>query len=267
MQAITEFRRRLSEGEVLIGVSVGFTDPLVTEALADSVDFIWLDAEHSPMSPEMMSGHLLAARAKAKPAIVRIPSPDVPYIKGALDSGAEGIVVPQIQTEAEVKQVVENCRYEPVGRRGYGPRVPTNYGRDGGRDYMDRANEAIFVSVQIETRSAYDALDEIVRVPGLDSVVIGPWDLSGALGRLGEVEHPDVVAAIETIIQKAREAGIFVGAGMGPDREYACKMADRGVQWLQVGNDFSHMISHTNQVTAHIRRHLGQVASMTGSGY
>ncbi len=256
MHAIAQFRRRLSQGEVLIGASVTFSDPLVTDALADSVDFLWIDNEHSPMAPEVLSGHLLAARARRKPAIVRVPSAAVPHLKGALDSGAEAVVVPQVSTVDEVRQVVDTCRYDPLGHRGYGPRVPSNYGRDGGRDYVDRANANVFVAVQIETQAAYLALDEILAVPGLDSLVIGPWDLSGALGHLGEVEHPEVVRAIEDIIARTRAAGLAIGAGMGADPSYACRMAERGIQWLQVGNDFSYMIAHADQVGSVVRQHL-----------
>jgi 2-keto-3-deoxy-L-rhamnonate aldolase RhmA len=117
---------------------------------------------------------------------------------------------------------------------------------------VDRANQELFVAVQIENAEALAALDEIVAVPGLDCVVIGPWDLSAALGLLGQVEHPQVVAAIETIIRKARAAGLFVGAGMGPDAEYARTMIRRGVQWLQVGGDYSYMIQCADQLRSAI---------------
>ena len=101
---------------------------------------------------------------------------------------------------------------------------------------------------QIETAEALAELDDILAVPGLDSLVLGPWDLSGALGMLGEVEHPTVVAAIETVIAKTRAAGLFVGSGMGTDAAYAATMAKRGVQWLQVGSDFGYMIMAMEQI-------------------
>ena len=243
-------------GEVCIGASISLTDPHVTAALADSVDFIWIDLEHSLMSPEAMSGHLLAARSKNAPAVVRVTGSSTPFIKPVLDAGADGIIVPQIRSAAEVHRIVRDCRYPPLGQRGYGPRVPSNYGREEGAKFIERANREVFVAVQIETAEALAELDEILAVPGLDSLVLGPWDLSGALGMLGDVEHPTVVAAIETVIAKTRAAGLFVGSGMGTDAAYAAKMAKRGVQWLQVGGDCGYMIMAMDQITGSIRQQL-----------
>ncbi len=255
-EAVLRFRERLKAGEVCLGASITFSDPLVSDALGDSVDFLWIDLEHSTMSPEALQGHFLAAHKRNVPSLVRVTGSSTPFIKPILDSGANGIIVPQVRTVAEVQQVVNDCRYPPLGYRGYGPRVPSNYGRDGGISYIERANQAIFVSVQIENRSALEAINEIVAVPGLDSVVLGPWDLSASLGFTGDLEHPQVVAAIDHVIEKARQAGLFVGSGMGSDSTYASKMAQRGIQWLQVGGDYSYMLQYANQMIAEIRAKL-----------
>lgn len=257
MEGIAQFRQKLKSGHICIGAAVTFNDPLITEVLADSVDFIWIELEHNVMSAEALNGHFLAARGKNVPALVRVPGSSTPFIKPLLDSGADGIVVPQVRSAEEVRQVVADCRYPPLGHRGFGPRVPSNYGRDGGREYIERANENIFVAVQIENVEAFEALDDILAIRGLDSIVIGAWDLSGSFGMLGDVDHPKIVNAIETIISKTRTAGLFVGAGMGADAEYAYKMAKRGVQWLQVGGDFSYLIQYFDQITSTVRNRLG----------
>jgi 4-hydroxy-2-oxoheptanedioate aldolase len=237
MEAINKFRADLQAGRTCLGVGISFSDPLVSEALCDSVDFLWIDLEHSPMSPEVLNGHLLATRGKRTPALVRVGAAFTPQIKGVLDSGAEGIIVPQVRSVAEARQAVNDCRYPPMGLRGYGPRVPSGFGRNGGRAFTEQANRDVFVSVMIETAEALAVLDEILAIPGLDSVVIGPQDLSFSMGYPGDPEHPKVVSAIEMIAEKARKAGRFVGAGMGPNAAYANTMAKRGVQWLQVGGD------------------------------
>jgi len=255
---VVRFRQRLDAGEVCVGASVTFSDPLVSDALGDSVDFLWIDLEHSTMSPEALHGHFLAARNRKVPALVRVTGSSTPFIKPVLDSGADGIIVPQVRTVGEVQSIVNDCRYPPLGQRGYGPRVPSNYGRDGGKTYLERANQAIFVAVQIENREAVETIDAIVAVPGLDSIALGPWDLSASLGFPGELEHPQVVAAIEHVIEKARQAGLYVGSGMGADAGYAAKMAQRGIQWLQVGGDYGYMIQFVNQMTSDIRARLGK---------
>ena len=257
MESINAFRQALAAGRFCLGAAVTFSDPLVTEALADAVDFIWIDQEHSPLSPEALHGHLLAARSRHTPALVRVTAGETAFIKPVLDAGADGIIVPQVRTVEEVERAVADCRYPPQGRRGYGPRVPTNFGRSGGADYVAAANAGVFASVMIETREAVEAIDAILAVPGLDSVVLGPYDLSGSLGVLGQVEHPTVVAALEHVIARAKAAGKFVGSGMGPDADYAVRMARRGVQWVQAGGDYGYLISFMDGLTQRVRAQLG----------
>lgn len=242
LDAIIAFREKLKAGKSCFGVSITLADPLITDAIGDLVDYFWLDLEHSPMSPEIVAAHLIASRGRNVPTLVRVPSNLTSIIKPVLDSGAHGIIVPQVKTVAEVKQVVSDCRYPPQGTRGFGPRVPSNFGKTATANYVEYANQNVFTCVQIETKVALDAIEEIVAVPGLDSIVIGPMDLSGSLGLLGQTRHPTVEKAVDTIIQKARAAGKFVGIGIGADPDYAAQLIARGVQWLQVGSDYSYMI-------------------------
>lgn len=256
MDAIARFREQLAAGRVCLGSGVTLSDPLVTDALGDSVDFVWIDLEHSSMSPEALHGHFLAARARGKPALVRIAGSGTPFIKPVLDAGADGIIIPQVRSVEEVGAVVSDCRYRPLGRRGYGPRVPSNYGRFGGGAYIEQANRNIFVAAQIETVEALESIDDILAIPGLDSLVLGPWDLSAAMGRPGDVEHPEVIAAIEMVIARTLAAGLFIGSGMGPDADYALTMAKRGVQWLQVGADYTYLIASMDRITRAVRSRL-----------
>jgi 2-keto-3-deoxy-L-rhamnonate aldolase RhmA len=158
-------------------------------------------------------------------AIVRVPSGELGWIKRVLDSGAEGIILPQAQDCEEIAAFVSACRYPPLGTRGFGPRRPSNYGRVTGQE-----NRELFVVAQIETAGALNDIDRIVRIEGLDSVVVGPHDLSGSLGMLGQVEHPTVVEAIGRIVTAARDAGLYVGMGMGASAEFAINSAKIGVQ-------------------------------------
>jgi 2-keto-3-deoxy-L-rhamnonate aldolase RhmA len=254
---IEGFRAALAKDLPRIGGSVGFSDPLVTDAIASAMDFLWIDLEHTAMSPEALSGHLLAARAAGVPALVRVPAAGTPFVKPVLDAGADGIIVPQIRTVEEVWGVVSDCRYPPVGTRGFGPRVPSRYGRVPAAEVAAAANRLLFVSVQIETREAYEALDAIVKVPGLDALVIGPWDLSGAIGTLGDVESPVVLGAIERIARTARAAGLSVGAGMGVLPQYAARLRRLGVQWFQVGGDYGYLASAADAMARDTRAAMG----------
>jgi len=253
-EPVALFRQRLAQGQILAGAGIYLTDPKSSEALADAFDFLWYDLEHSPMSMEALGAHLMAARGKNKPAIVRVGASDTAFIKPVLDAGAHGIVVPQVRGAEEVHRVVDDCRYPPVGRRGFGPLIPTNYGRSGGPEYVARANAQLFVSVMIETAEAVEEIDRITAIPGLDSVVLGPWDLSGSLGMLGEVGHPKVVAALEKVIASAKAAGLSVGSGMPADAEFAALQVRRGVQWLQLGGDCGYLVAWADQMVGKLRR-------------
>lgn len=253
MTAIEIFRAKLDKGQLCIGAGITLTDPLATDALAESVDFFWIDTEHTAMNPETLALHLLAARANNVPALVRVGAGVTYLIKSALDSGADGIIVPQVRSAEEVRAAVADCRYPPLGRRGFGPRVPCRYGRGGGPGYIEAANAQVFVAVQIETREALRDIDAITAIEGLDSIALGPSDLAHALGLSGELEHPKNVEAVETVIGKAKAAGLYVGTGMGADMGYAAKMAARGCQWIQVGGDCDYLVRSIEEITGRLR--------------
>ncbi len=254
MRDIQKFRQRLASEELLMGACISLADPFVTDCLAGSVDFFWIDMEHSGMTTETVAAHLLAARSRQVPALVRVLGSSTTCIKPVLDQGAEGIIVPQVRSAEEVRRVVMDCRYPPAGQRGYGPRVPSNYGRLEGEAYIRNANQSIYVAVQIENQQALEALEEIVAIPGLDAVVLGPADLSGSLGVLGQFEDSRVVAAMELVIRKARAAGLTVGAGLGPDVNAALTMARRGVHWVSVGTDVQYLWGFYDQMVQAIRQ-------------
>lgn len=250
---INKMREKLRSGAIVIGAGITFSDSAITEALAPSVDFIWIDLEHSPTTTESMQGHLIAARAGGAPAIVRIPNNDVSWVKHVLDSGAEGIVLPRSYSVEEVAGFVSACRYPPMGTRGFGPRRPMQYGRLGQQEYLEQANRDVFVTVQVETIELVEVLDDVLKLEGIDSLVFGPQDLSGSMGRLGDTTHPEVVETMKTVASKAKAAGKFIGSGLGASSEFSRVLIDCGVQWLQAGNDFEYMIQGCEQTFNEIR--------------
>jgi 2-dehydro-3-deoxyglucarate aldolase/4-hydroxy-2-oxoheptanedioate aldolase len=250
---INKMRARLRAGEIVLGAGITLTDPTVTEALASSVDFVWIDMEHNPITVPAMLGHLIAARAGGAASLVRIPSNDVGWVKRVLDCGAEGIILPRAHTPREVADFVSSCRYPPLGTRGFGPRRPMQYGRLGQQEYVEQANRDLFVAVQVETVELLAELDEILKLDGLDSLVLGPQDLSGSMGRLGQLAHPDVAAAMKTVASRAKAAGKFIGSGLGADPEFANVLIDCGVRWLQVGSDFEYMLQGCQRTFDQIR--------------
>jgi 2-keto-3-deoxy-L-rhamnonate aldolase RhmA len=255
-ESIQSFRSKLDKGKVCLGAGITLTDSSIVEALAPLVDFFWIDLEHTHLSYETVLNHLIAARAGGVPALVRVRGSDIPHIKPVIDIGASGIIVPQVRSAAEVRQVVEACRYAPAGARGFGPRRADNYGREGGPAWMERTNSQLFVAVQIENAAALDEVEHIAEIEGLDSLALGPYDLSVSLGHAGDFEHANVVAGLERIIRAARERGKYIGSGMAAYAGDAFTASSRGVQWIQCGDDYAYMIAHVEQLFQDIRAKL-----------
>jgi 4-hydroxy-2-oxoheptanedioate aldolase len=255
MSAFGTFRRRLARGEILLGAGVVFSDPRVTEALAPSVDFIWLDLEHALIGPESVVGHVLAARGSDVPLLLRVPSGTTAALKPALDSGVQGLLIPQVRTVDEVRAIVDDVRYAPVGRRGMGPVRPSDYGRRSPQEVVAASADEVFLAVQIETLEALAAVEEIAAVPGVDALVVGPNDLSAAMGLLGQYDHPDVVAGILRIVGTAKANGLSVGAGVGTSA-LAATLIRHGVRWIQLSGSDAYLWQRFEQLDPEVRAAL-----------
>ena len=256
MPTDNHFIAKMRRGEPCLGTAITFSDPTVTEALCNVLDFVWIDTEHNPLNPSAVQGHIMATRSSLTTAIVRVPWNDPVLVKPVLDMGAEGIIVPMVRTADDVRQVVASCLYPPEGIRGFGPRRPTNYARMDSEEYCRHANESIMPIVMIEQDDAVKNIEVILAVPGLTAVAIGPNDLANSMGHTGRPDHPDVVAAIEHVIDKSRAAGIFVGIGLPEDFDVLTGWFDRGIQWSLMGNDYSLMLKRADETAAHVRDHM-----------
>jgi 2-dehydro-3-deoxyglucarate aldolase/4-hydroxy-2-oxoheptanedioate aldolase len=254
METCAGFRARLQAGQVCLGTCITFADPTVTEALCDLLDFVWIDTEHNPLTLQTVQGHVMATKGTATTPLVRVPWNDPVLIKPVLDLGAAGVIVPLVRTAEDVRRAVAACKYPPEGVRGFGPRRPSKYGRAGGPDFIRSANESVIVIVQIEHVDAVNNLDDILAVPGLTSVVVGPNDLSGSLGHMGEPHHPEVVRAIELVIAKANRVQVPVGLATGGEPDVLAGWLEKGVRWLSVGADFYLLLRAATQYTEALRR-------------
>jgi len=255
MKSVEIFRGKLKAGEKVVGGAVSLKDSMATEFITRSMDFVWIDMEHGGLDIATVEKHILAAKKNQKAALVRVPELTLGWIKQVLDCGAHGIVVPQIYTPEEVRLVVSFSRYYPDGKRGYGPRIPYSYGTMGSaKEYIEWANRNIFVCVQIETKEAYESLDEILAIDGYDCVVIGPADLSVNFGHYGDITHPEVFAMIKNIVAKAHAAGKYVGFGMPPVTNIAKQIFDFGVDWIQIGGDYDYIINSSAGIAGELKK-------------
>ena len=161
-------------------------------------------------------------------------------VKKALDLGAAGVIVPQVNTAQQAERIVRSCRYPPEGERGVGIARAHGYGLRF-QPYVGSANAQTTVIVQAEHIRAVENIERIVAVPGVDAVLVGPYDLSASLGRMGEVDHPDVTQAIEHVTSACRTAGVKLGifgvsaAAVRPALERGYTLVVAGVDTLMLG--------------------------------
>jgi 2-dehydro-3-deoxyglucarate aldolase/4-hydroxy-2-oxoheptanedioate aldolase len=263
MQEQGNFMKKLRAGQIPLGTGITFTDPTAVEALAALFDFVWIDMEHNALTLETVQMHLIATKGSNATPLVRVPWNDPVLIKPVLDIGAAGIIVPFVNTAEEAKRAVAACKYPPDGVRGFGPRRPAQYGQLGGPEFCKAANEAIIVIIQIEHIDAVRNLDSILAVEGVSAIVIGSNDLSGSLGLMGQPRHPDVLRVVETIIGKAAQAGKYPGIAIGNNADMLVEWAEKGAQWMMMGNDYTLMLQAAADIAGDIRNRTRHLAAHT----
>ncbi len=244
------FRQRLKSGERLLGTLISLNSSEVAEMLASlGFDWFFLDNEHSPLEALELQGIMRAAGST--PCIVRVShSAEVP-IKKALDSGAAGIIAPMVNSAEQAAQVVSWAKYPPVGTRGVGIGRAHGYGLKF-QEYVARANDEVAVIVQCEHIDAVNDIDRIVRVPGVDAVLIGPYDLSASMGRLGQVTQPEVVAAIDRVTAACRAANVPLGI-FGLSAQAVQPYIERGYTLIVAGVDTVLLGQAAAQLLAHLK--------------
>ena len=201
------FKRRLAAREQQIGLWGALPGSYVAEILAGAgFDWLVFDTEHAPGDPISVLPQLQAAAAYEVAPVVRAATNDTVLIKRLLDAGAQTLLIPYVQSAAEARAAVAAMRYPPRGVRGVA--TTTRAGRFGRvEDYVLRAEAELCLIVQVETRDALDALDDIMAVDGVDAIFIGPADLAASLGHPGAAGHPEVVATVEETIRRIVAAG------------------------------------------------------------
>jgi 4-hydroxy-2-oxoheptanedioate aldolase len=231
-------KKMLKEGKSVIGTFVKMTDPCTVELITNAgFDVIVIDNEHTSMSKETMVNLIRCADATGIVPTVRVRENSRAQILQALDAGSFGVMVPETSTKAEVELVVSRAKYAPRGNRGYSAsQRSANYGNMNPREYSELENANTMVVVYCETAEAIKNLDEMLSVEGVDVMFVGPFDLTQALGVIGEPNHPKVLEAIDMICKKTRAAGKAAGI-IAANAESARKLIEQGFQYIIVGSD------------------------------
>jgi len=220
--------------------------------------------EHTPIDTPQMIGILQAIAGTPAQPIVRPPWNDMVMVKRAMDAGAQSLLFPFVQSAEEAKRAVASTRYPPDGLRGVaGTHRGSRYGTV--PDYLKRANEEICVIVQIETLAALAKLEEIAAVPGVDSIFLGPGDLSASMGFIGDIGNPAVQEKLKGAAQACKRLNKPTGIiGMNPDM--AGRFVEYGFTWVAVGSDLGYVVSRGQEYLAKMRG-LVPASTKTPSAY
>ena len=234
---MNNFRNKCIGRSRIVGRFIAIPHPVAVEVTAQAgVDFLCIDWEHAQISRDMIENLIRAADIHRVPAMVRVPGHGAEAIAAALDSGAQGILVPRVSTAAQAAAAVNAARYPPLGERGVGPGRAAGYGYRI-PEYLTHANAEIVVAVQVETAEGLTNVDTIAATDGVDVVFVGPGDLSVSIDAVGP-EHADRLSqAIESVMSgslaRGKAAGIF------------CATPEAVDKWAALGASFFILASDT----------------------
>ena len=231
--------RKWQAGEAALGAWLAIPNTWMAEAIArQGFDYVCIDLQHGMIDYPDATDLILAIHAGGSVPVARVPSNDLAAINRMLDAGARGIIVPLVETVADVEAAVAACRYPPAGRRSYGPNraalhVPA--------PYHEHANEEVSCIPMVETRAALECVEELVAVPGVDALYVGPNDLSLALGLPPGADNPEPYqSAYRRIVAACRAAGI--AAGIHANAGLAGQHRDAGYRMITVSTDASALV-------------------------
>jgi 4-hydroxy-2-oxoheptanedioate aldolase len=245
-------RAKLKQGEASIGSWLTLPDTVSAHLMARTgFDWLTVELEHTPITMETAAASFAIIAACGVAPLARVPINSVENIKRVLDTGGWGIVVPMVNSRAEAEAVVNAARYTPIGKRSVGGQLhAANFDTDPAT-YYARANEEILVVVMAEHIEAVEAADDILSVPGIDAVFIGPNDLHNSMGLapMFDSQEKQFVDAVEHIRATAKKHGVASGIHV-LDAASAKKRIDQGFQFIAVASESGMMLAKAREITS-----------------
>jgi 2-keto-3-deoxy-L-rhamnonate aldolase RhmA len=232
-----QLKRKLQQGEVVIGPFMNCAYPAFIEICGHAgFDFAIIDMEHGPLHTLVAEDLCRAADCVGLSPVIRVRKNDAPQIQRALDIGSAGVQVPQIESKADAEAVVTAAKYSPLGSRGLSFNTRAGMYTAAGTQITDKLNQESLVVIHVEGKRGVDNLQEIVAVPHIDVIFLGPYDLSQSLGIPGQVRDPRVVELMQKCVTTIRNAGKAVGT-FADNPEVAKQWIHAGVQYIGLGVD------------------------------
>ena len=252
---INTVKQALKEGKTQFGCNTSMLrSPEVPRILAAAgLHWSYLDSEHGGFDLETLQDLIRAANEAGLCPIVRVADLQYPLVARALDCGAQGVLFPRVESPELLEKAISWTRFPPEGVRGYGLQ-PTHVGYEavGMPDIIAHSNANTMVALQIETKTAIERIDELLSVPKIDAVMIGPADLSISLGVAGQFEHPTLVAAIEKIRDACIRHGIAPGIHMR-SLKLVQYWRDHGMLFLSCNSEIGFMLEKATETVAALK--------------
>lgn len=231
----------LKAGKSLVGTLVGISNPDGMECLAlAGVDFAFIDTEHGYYHVAAVADLIRAARVQGMAPFVRVKDGARSSILEMLNIGVQTLVIPNIHTVDQARDIVEFGKYAPLGQRGFSFMRCSSWGEDPAcqdmSEYFHQANQEVLLLPQCETQGALDHIEEIVALEGIGGIFIGPNDLLSAMGIAGQFQNPAYIAAVERIIKACKDHGKYCFS-YAANAEKAKEYFAQGIQCVAVGSD------------------------------
>lgn len=252
-------KSQLQRGAIVFAGWIQIGHPTVAEILVRAgFDCLVLDCEHGLIDLETTAAIMRAMGSRSCTPLVRLPKNDSTWIARIMDAGAGGIIVPMVNSAEQAAAAVAALKYPPEGRRGIGYCRANTYGADF-QQYIETANESSVMIVQIEHAEGVENIDNILDVEGIDGVFVGPYDLSGSMDVLGELDHPKMRAALERINQSCRDHDVPAGLHVvAPDPARVKNSIEQGFRFIALSID-SVLLTHSAQELLEKARRLDNV--------
>ncbi len=254
-------RKALQNNDTIVGTWCNSGSPIIAELLAAcGFDYVCVDVEHSavdlPQTQQLFQA-ITAGNPQCAP-MVRLHGVDYAMVKRYLDAGARGVVCPLITTRAEAELLVSAVHYPPSGRRGVGFCRANRFGLRVTEEFAT-ANQEILVAVQIEHIDAVNNIDDILTVPGIDAVFIGPYDLTASMGITAQFDHADYIEARQRILEACGRHKVVCGIHVvQPDPEELLKRSAEGYRFLAYSLDITMLMQTCTAGVAKLRNFLAQ---------
>lgn len=256
-----KLRTALHAGNRVFGTLIVSESPLWPRAIATAgLDFVFIDTEHIALTVSQVAAMCQWYRGVDLAPIVRIPSPDVTTAAKMIDIGATGVIAPYVETPEQATALVGAVRFRPLKGKRLQDRLAGRSVEPELASYLEQRNEANILVLNIESVPAIAALDDILSVEGVDSVLIGPHDLSCSLGIPEQYDHPDFLKACETIFTTARKHKVGAGIHFMGDVKEQLRFLEFGANMLIHSSDIVLATKHLRNDLAEIRRAVGEEA-------